>query len=210
MRLRPSGRQGPVATTLDSFCDYQRNEAWTWEHLALTRARVVAGPPGLADQVSEFRGKLIADKGKGASVLADVADMRERLAAAKPAQSVWDMKAGPGRLQDIELLAQTAALRAGADATDMAGQIAAGVADGWLNAADAQALSDAVALLWQVQAAGRLLTGGVLDPDTIGEGGRRMVLRQTGFETMEDLQSALVMQTARAARIIDRKLAAGA
>ena len=47
MRLRPSGNQGPVATSLASFIDYQRNSAWTWEHLALTRARVVSGPPEL-------------------------------------------------------------------------------------------------------------------------------------------------------------------
>ena len=47
MRLRPSGNQGPVATRLASFVDYQRNSAWTWEHLALTRARVISGPPEL-------------------------------------------------------------------------------------------------------------------------------------------------------------------
>src|SRR5262249_49759395 len=43
MRLRPSGRSGPLATRLDGFAAYQENEAWTWEHLALTRARVVSG-----------------------------------------------------------------------------------------------------------------------------------------------------------------------
>ena len=47
MRLRPSGQKGPVATQLSSFVDYQANEAWTWEHMALTRARVVSGPPAL-------------------------------------------------------------------------------------------------------------------------------------------------------------------
>ena len=51
MRLRPSGQKGPVATHLDSFIEYQAKEAWTWEHLALTRARVVSGPPGLAAKV---------------------------------------------------------------------------------------------------------------------------------------------------------------
>jgi glutamate-ammonia-ligase adenylyltransferase len=207
MRLRPSGRQGPVATTLQSFRDYQRSEAWTWEHLALTRARGIAGADTLATDVAAFRVQLIKEKSTGATVLADVADMRARLASAKPAQSVWDTKAGPGRLQDIELLAQTSALKAGADPTEMTAQIAAGVADGWLNGADAQALVDTAALLWQVQAAGRLLTGGVLDPDAIGEGGRRMVLAQTGFKTMDDLQSALDAQTAAAAGVIARKLA---
>ena len=51
MRLRPSGRSGPVATSLDAFASYQETEAWTWEHMALTRARVVAGPPAFAARV---------------------------------------------------------------------------------------------------------------------------------------------------------------
>ena len=51
MRLRPSGQKGPVATRLSSFNDYQNGEAWTWEHLALTRARVVAGSFRLQDEV---------------------------------------------------------------------------------------------------------------------------------------------------------------
>ena len=92
----------------------------------------------------------------------------------------------------------------------MAGQIAAGVAAGWFDAADAQTLTSAAALLWQVQAAGRLLTGGVLDPDAIGEGGRRMVLEQTGFQKMDDLRTELEAQTAAAAAVIDAKLAVSA
>ena len=51
MRLRPSGQKGPVATQLSSFVHYQAKEAWTWEHLALTRARVVSGPPALTAAV---------------------------------------------------------------------------------------------------------------------------------------------------------------
>ena len=48
MRLRPSGRSGPLATQIDGFASYQEREAWTWEHMALTRARVVSGPPEFA------------------------------------------------------------------------------------------------------------------------------------------------------------------
>ncbi len=55
MRLRPSGQKGPVATQLSSFIDYQQREAWTWEHLALTRARVVSGPPALQPAVEAGR-----------------------------------------------------------------------------------------------------------------------------------------------------------
>lgn len=206
MRLRPSGRQGPVATTFQAFQDYQRDEAWTWEHLALTRARAIAGAPNLARVVEDFRRSLLPLKGKADMVLTDVADMRARLANAKPAQSPWDTKAGRGKLQDIELFAQTAALKAGSPATDMDGQIAAGVADGWLGAADAQACVAAARLLWQVQAAGRLLSAGILDPAAIGEGGCRMVLRETGVKTMDALMEALDARCTAVAMIIDRKL----
>jgi len=65
MRLRPSGRKGPVATSLAAWQDYQMAEAWTWEHLALTRARVLAGQATLAGEVEAFRRSLLAAKGRG-------------------------------------------------------------------------------------------------------------------------------------------------
>ena len=64
----------------------------------------------LAAEVEDFRRAVLATKGQGANVLADVADMRRRLAEAKPGQGGWDAKFGPGRLMDIELLAQMLAL----------------------------------------------------------------------------------------------------
>ena len=51
MRLRPSGRAGPLATQVDGFIGYQEREAWTWEHMALTRARVVSGSPDFRARV---------------------------------------------------------------------------------------------------------------------------------------------------------------
>ena len=59
MRLRPSGNQGPVATSWASFQSYQTNEAWVWEHLALARAEVCAGPDDLATDIAEFRRSLL-------------------------------------------------------------------------------------------------------------------------------------------------------
>lgn len=203
MRLRPSGRQGPVATSWQSFRTYQTDEAWTWEHLALTRARAVAGDAGLAQAVEGFRCVLLPDKGQGATVLPDVAEMRARLAGAKPGQGLWDAKAGPGRLQDIELCAQTAALLSGSPARETDAQIAAGVASGWLDAAQGTALAHAAALLWRVQAAGRLLAGGIFDPDAVGEGGRRFMLRETELETMDSLAKAVDQAARDAAAVID-------
>ncbi len=206
MRLRPSGRQGPVATSLNSFGMYQRDEAWTWEHLALTRARPIAGAEDLAEEVEALRQQILAEKSNGETVLTDVADMRRRIAEAKSPQGAWDAKIGAGRLQDVELCAQTAALRAGSDARNVPEQIAAGVASGWFNAADEAALCNAANLFWQLQAAARLLTGGKLEPDELGEGGRRFILRETGFADTEALRIAMDDTANAADQVISRLL----
>src|SRR6056297_2897029 len=94
MRLRPSGNQGPVAASLQSFQAYQQTEAWVWEHLALTRARVIAGPGAMAEDVEAFRAELLAEKGAREKVIPEVAAMRARIADAKPPEGPWDTKLG--------------------------------------------------------------------------------------------------------------------
>ncbi|HET9069039.1 MAG TPA: bifunctional [glutamine synthetase] adenylyltransferase/[glutamine synthetase]-adenylyl-L-tyrosine phosphorylase, partial [Amaricoccus sp.] len=98
MRLRPSGRSGPVATALSAFRRYQAEEAWTWEHLALTRARVVAGPARVGEEVAAAIAAVLASPRDGDRVLADAADMRRRLAQAHEAAAAdpWEVKLGPG------------------------------------------------------------------------------------------------------------------
>ena len=105
MRLRPSGRQGPVAVGLSAFRRYQAEEAWTWEHLALTRARVVAGSPALGARVAAAITETLTRPRDETKVLADVRDMRRRLAEANESAAAepWEFKLGPGRMMDIEL-----------------------------------------------------------------------------------------------------------
>lgn len=207
MRLRPSGRQGPVATSWPAFQSYQREEAWTWEHLALTRARVVAGAgegaAELALKVEAFRGELMAGRRGDPKILPDVAEMRARLASAKSGEGPWDVKSGAGRLRDIELAAQGLALLAGSPARATAGQLAAGQAMGRLSEDSVAMLTDAADLYARVQAASRLLTEGALDPDKVGEGGRRFLLRETGEETIESLAARLAETADLAAALID-------
>ncbi len=202
MRLRPSGRQGPVATSFAAFQSYQQDEAWTWEHLALTRARAVAGDAGLGRDVEAFRRDLLAQEKDPAAILADVAEMRARLASARPAESALEPKRGPGRMQDAELLAQTSALLSGAPDNDVDGQLAAGAARGWLTDAQVAIVRDSYRLCWQLQSAARLLTGDTLDPDAIGEGGRAFVLRETGMADMATLEAALAERAAAADRVV--------
>ncbi|MEM6826045.1 MAG: glutamine-synthetase adenylyltransferase, partial [Pseudomonadota bacterium] len=142
MRLRPSGRQGPVATSLAAFVAYQREEAWTWEHLALTRARPLAGSPDLQGEVEDFRRTLIGEARDAAKVLADVADMRSRLADARQAESPWNPRDGAGRLQDIALLAQAGALLSGSATREVRDQILGSDGVLGLTASEADMLAD--------------------------------------------------------------------
>lgn len=205
MRLRPSGRQGPVATALASFEQYQQAEAWTWEHLALTRARVITGPEDLMDDIAAVINDVLTAHAADDRVLPDLADMRARLAAAKPGEP-WNAKLGPGRLQDIDLFAQTASLKAAGAGADTSAQIRAGVAAGWLTDDEGAALTRAHDLFWQLQATARLLTGGVFDPEASGAGGIAMVLRETSMQTLDALTIATESAASKAAGIISAKL----
>jgi [glutamine synthetase] adenylyltransferase / [glutamine synthetase]-adenylyl-L-tyrosine phosphorylase len=206
MRLRPSGRQGPVATSITSFETYQREEAWTWEHLALTRARPVAGDARLGARIETFRQALLARPQDRAKVLTDTADMRARLAEARPGAGGLEAKHGPGRLLDISLLAQAGGLLAGSPARGTAAQLEAGQGALGLSAAHLAALLEADRLMWAVQAATRLVTAGALDPEAMGGGGRALLLREAGAQDMAGLEEALADAAQAADRIIGHAL----
>jgi [glutamine synthetase] adenylyltransferase / [glutamine synthetase]-adenylyl-L-tyrosine phosphorylase len=206
MRLRPSGSQGPVATSLVSFTAYQRDQAWTWEHLALTRARPVAGAQGLMQDIEALRQEILTSKRDKAQVLRDVADMRARIAAAKAPANMWDAKTGPGRMQDIELTAQTGALLAGVGARDVAAGLQGAVACGWLSVADAAELTRCYDLCWSVQAAMRLMSGKTIDAGQMGKGGLAFLCRATGCDDIDGLETSLEIVYGRAAAIITAAL----
>jgi glutamate-ammonia-ligase adenylyltransferase len=106
MRLRPTGNKGPAAVSLKGFVDYHASESWTWELMALTRGRVVAGPAKLRTRLNDaIRRRLTAPK-DGRKVIADARDMRLRMAETFPDSNPWDLKYARGGLVDIEFLAQ--------------------------------------------------------------------------------------------------------
>ncbi|RVT85192.1 glutamine-synthetase adenylyltransferase [Rhodobacteraceae bacterium CCMM004] len=205
MRLRPSGRQGPVATALAAFDRYQREDAWTWEHLALTRARPIAGPEALAQKLEEVRCAVLDLPRDRAAVLADVAEMRARLSTARPGHP-WDPKAGPGRMQEIDLAANAAALLSRAPARATAAQLAAG-ADDLLGPAAVDDLTQAHALFFRVQAAARLLSGDRLNPAELGAGGEALLLRETGAADLAALEAEMARRADAAAERIAAMLA---
>ena len=206
MRLRPSGRQGPVATSLLGFQSYQMDEAWTWEHLALTRARAVAGTIEVGQGVERIRTDVLKVKSTGETVIADVQDMRRRLAEAKPARNQWDGKSGAGRMMDIELVAQTGAVLAASTESLTQSQLQVGVGTGLISEENAMELAKTYELLSKVNAFSRLLAIDDLDVNTLGQGAQEFLMRETGEQSMQDLGANLLEKTVRVAKIIDQAL----
>jgi len=111
MRLRPSGNAGPLAVSLEAFCRYQRDSAWTWEHMALCRARVITGPDTLRHRLEDtIRAVLTAPRDPD-RLLLEVASMRSRIGAQHRADSVWDVKYVRGGMVDIQFITQYLTLR---------------------------------------------------------------------------------------------------
>ncbi len=125
LRLRPSGKDGPLAIHIDGFERYQKEDAWTWEHMALVRSRVAVGPPGLAARLDAIRMEVLAPPRCG---LRDaVRDMRAKMTAQRKANEPFDLKHRPGGLIDLEFLAQYLVLEHAASHPPIAERSAAAV-----------------------------------------------------------------------------------
>ena len=112
-RLRPSGAAGMLVTTVEAFDDYQRNEAWTWEHQALVRARVVYGDPQLNGRFDAIRRDILCQARDGATLQTEVREMREKMRAhlGGKRRDRFDIKADEGGITDIEFITQYLVLR---------------------------------------------------------------------------------------------------
>ncbi len=175
MRLRPSGRSGPVATGLASFKNYQENEAWTWEHLALTRARVVSADAGFAAPVEAVIRAVLSRKRDVDVIAADVAEMREAIAKEKGEGTRWDLKYAAGGLIDLEFIAQYLQLVHAAEHPDILDTSTARVFDkawrlGLLSAENAEILRPATRLMHNLTQILRLCLPGPFDAKTAGAG----------------------------------------
>jgi glutamate-ammonia-ligase adenylyltransferase len=122
MRLRPSGNQGPVATKLSSFISYQLGSAWTWEHLALTRARLVTGPASLRREIGNTIREVLSRPRDRARVAEDVRTMRTKIANDKGGSDVWDLKHVRGGLIDLEFITQFLQIVSAAEHSDVLDQ----------------------------------------------------------------------------------------
>jgi glutamate-ammonia-ligase adenylyltransferase len=185
MRLRPSGASGPIATSLAHFAQYQRESAWTWEHMALTRARPVGGDAPLRDRIeSAIRVALTLPRDPD-RLVADVADMRRRIADEHPRPAPLDLRNRRGGLLDLEFIAQYLMLRSAAQNPsvlhhDIAAAIAALGAATILPPPAAQALGEAHRLLRAVRVFLTLLFDEVPDPEVLAGSAGETLARSVG------------------------------
>ena len=172
MRLRPSGNAGPLAISLEGFSSYHSEKAWTWEHLALTRARVVASDPAFGTRVRAALRSVLCDARSADALVIDVDDMHERTFSENRSTNPWQIKHFPGGLVDCEFIAQFLQLREAHDHpeildTSTVGALERARAIGFLPSHMAETLI-AAATLWQcVQGLLRLTVEGEVDEDTM-------------------------------------------
>ena len=113
MRLRPNGNSGPLVATLNAFKRYQQDKAWTWEHQALVRARVVAGDASVTQQFQQIRKDILTRERNEQTLRADIIEMRDKMRAAAniTSDSMFNLKQGAGGIVDIEFMVQYLVLR---------------------------------------------------------------------------------------------------
>lgn len=106
-RLRPSGAQGPLSVSLEAFARYQQEQAWTWEHMALTRVRAVFGSAEARASVMQVVEAVLMGARPERDIVADAAKMRADMASHKPAAGLLDVKLSEGGLVDLEFAVHT-------------------------------------------------------------------------------------------------------
>lgn len=189
-----------MATSIAAFEAYQMEKAWTWEHLALTRGRVIAGDAAAVDVV---RKAVLGRNRDRAKIHADVVEMRERLAQVKGGiASAWNVKDVAGGILDIELTAQMVALLNGMDSRDPRVQL-----EGFGQPIGAT-LKSVHRLLCTLQQAQRLVMDETFDYERLGNVGLEFFLGFAGFENWPALESAVIEKTRDAALEIERILSA--
>jgi len=204
MRLRPSGRAGPLATQIDGFESYQERNAWTWEHMALTRARVVSAPPPFAARVEAVIRRALCRKRDPRAVAAAVIEMRAAIANEKGDANPWDLKYAAGGLIDIEFIAQYVQLVHAAATPEILDTSTARALEktarlNLLAIEDAEVLRPAVRLFHDLTQILRLCLPGAFDPKTASSGVLALLARAADLPDFTALQ-AHVVETQRQVR----------
>jgi glutamate-ammonia-ligase adenylyltransferase len=196
MRLRPSGRAGPLATQINGFAGYQETEAWTWEHMALTRARVVSASTGFAEQVESVIREVLRRPRNAELIAGDVVEMRSAIAKEHGDGDRWDIKHAAGGLVDIEFIAQYLQLVHAQRHASILDTSTARVLDKArdlriLAAEDADVLRPAVRLYHDLTQILRLCLPGPFDPKTAAPGLLQLLARAGDVPDFAALEATL-------------------
>lgn len=184
-RLRPQGAKGPLAVGLSAFARYQHEEAWTWEHMALTRARVLTGSPDARAELEAIVHGVLNQPRDATMLRADVLKMRAEMAARKPARGPLDAKLLRGGLVDLEFLIHYLQLRDRlAFATDLVPALEALTAAGMVS----PGLVEHARLMTRILVGSRLLAPDLSRP---GDAAAAVLAQQAGFPDMDALLRAL-------------------
>src|SRR5262249_25160483 len=210
MRLRPSGRQGPLATQFSHFADYQSNQAESWERMVLTRARVIVGDNSLVDETGDLIHALLT-RPPGPALGRDVYAMRRLIAKTKGEDDPWDLKLAAGGLIDIEFLAQFILLRnahaaPGILCTRPLTVIEKAREYGLLDAEDAHSLESAYRLFTSVTQIQRLTLDPGASVDEANAAVKRRIAKTGGQPALSALEGALGELRAEVRKIFERIL----
>ncbi|MHB8884766.1 MAG: bifunctional [glutamine synthetase] adenylyltransferase/[glutamine synthetase]-adenylyl-L-tyrosine phosphorylase [Methylovirgula sp.] len=209
MRLRPSGRKGPVATQFTSFSAYQAEAAQTWEHMALTRARVIAGDPSLRAAVEAARVEILS-RSPVSTLRHDIAAMRHLIAEAKSEHGPFDLKYAAGGLVDIDFLAQYLSLaHAHEDPAMLADHpvalIARAGAAGYLDAESAEILLAARRLFTEIMQLQTTLIGAIVaSSDELQEAVSKRLAAVAGLPDLRRLETELAETRGRVREIFSK------
>ena len=202
LRLRPSGNKGPVATHIDAFSKYQRRSAWVWEHMALTRARAVAGDAGLCGRAEAEILSVVSSGRDRARVLKEAHEMRGLIEREKPPANVWDVKLIAGGLIDLEFIAQTSILIGGVasgSGIPSTEGVLASIGGSAIDPQMRRELEEAHRLYSTITQISRLCIDGGIEPDDIPPGLADLLLKNTDLPDLKVLE-AHIEETARRIR----------
>ncbi|MER8916448.1 bifunctional [glutamine synthetase] adenylyltransferase/[glutamine synthetase]-adenylyl-L-tyrosine phosphorylase [Mesorhizobium sp. M0761] len=194
LRLRPSGNKGPVATHIDAFKKYQRQEAWTWEHMALARGRAIGGDAALCAEVEAEVAALLALPRDAAKVRAEASEMRALIEKEKSPRDLWDIKLISGGLIDLEFIAQVAVITGQVEAgrrVTATGEILAHLSPGFAEADVRQQLCEAYQLYLALTQMTRLCLTGAFERDDVPPGLSDLLLAVTDLPDFGVLEAHL-------------------
>jgi glutamate-ammonia-ligase adenylyltransferase len=208
MRLRPMGDDGPIASEVSGVERYYTRDAWTWELMALTRARVVRAPQGLKERLEALFKDALARPRDAGQLVADIAAMRRRVAAEHGTDDPWAIKFVRGGLFDVEFIAQYLQLRDAATHPDVLDTntiqaLEKLTAADRLDQAQADHLIAAARLYHNLQAVTRLGLSERFDEDTLPDGLRQVLVKAGGAVDFAALNTKLLDAQGRTRALFD-------